>query len=109
MGVYTEAAHKAAHIAEQQADQLPCQIPANNLLYCFLLEARNVRMEFDRDLDSGTDNLSRAMRNAAAALMTHTSRVYDYQTALDMKFVGPALAQVRPAPAPRSLPSIFAI
>lgn len=86
-------------IAEQQGDQLPCQIPANNLLYCFLVEARNVRLELP-DLDPSADNLTRHMKTAADTLTAHTSRVYDYATALEVKCVGPKLAGVRPPPPP---------
>jgi hypothetical protein len=93
MGKYTEAAHIAARIADQQADQLPCIAPANNMLYCFLREVRNIRLAEDRE-DRSADNLTRNLKVALDNLQDHPFRVYDAKSAQEVKGIGAAVANV---------------
>lgn len=96
MGKYSAAAHKAAMVAEQQADQLPCAVPSNNLLYCFILEVRNMRIAeaHDRNEDPYSDNLTRNMKTALDSLREYPLRVYDAKSAQEVKGIGSAMANV---------------
>lgn len=96
MGNYTPAAHKAAMVADQQADQLPCACPANNLLYCFLEEVRRMRiaLAIDNGSDYHSDNLTRNLKIALDNLRDYPFRVYDAKSAQEVKGIGASMANV---------------
>jgi hypothetical protein len=94
---YSPAAHRAVQIAEQQADQLPCVCPANNLLYVFLLEVRSMRVTEaqNRGQDPYSDNLNRNLKISLDNLVEHPFRVYDAKSAQEVKGIGSAVANVK--------------
>lgn len=96
MGNYTPAAHKAAMVADQQADQLPCACPANNLLYCFLEEVRRMRiaLAIDNGSDYHSDNLTRNLKIALDNLRDYPFRVYDAKSAQEVKGIGASMANI---------------
>jgi hypothetical protein len=95
--LYKAAAHKAALVADQQADQLPCVKPANNMLYVFLLEVRNIRIaeaQAQGQQDPYSDHLNRNLKIALDNLQDHPFRVYDAKSAQEVKGIGAAMANV---------------
>ena len=91
MGKYSAAAHKAAMVAEQQADQLPCIVPSNNLLYCFLREVKAMRIAEAVDRH---DNLASNLKIALDNLQQFPLRIYDAKSAQEVKGIGSAMANV---------------
>ena len=87
-----EIAHRAALVAEHEATQLPCENPANNLLYAFLLEFKKDREKLE--YIESSDSLIRNLQIALASVKLYPLRIYDVKSAQDVKGIGPSISQV---------------
>ena len=97
-GRYAAAAKAARETIDKQLDHLPCLCASNNLLYCFLMEARRVKekqaTEYSNNNRNFQENFTANLKRAADSVKDQALRIYDGTTAQKVPYLGPMIAKM---------------
>jgi len=97
-GRYATAAQAARETIDKQLDHLPCLCAANNLLYCFLVEARRIKEQqatgYSNSNRNFQENFTANLKRAADSVKDQALRIYDGTTAQKVPYLGPMIAKM---------------